>query len=117
MAESITDVNAAMNVNLANLSNLATIEQLQSQVLRLKNELAEEEDEVQCCPHCDHDECDGNCDFRCRKVAKREGCNGLTCGTQPCKINHRTHFAKASDLIDFEANGGKIGGDIVRVVR
>ncbi len=106
-------VDAALNASNELSSELAS---LRSQLAATQALLEKEEDSVQCCPHCDHTRCDGHCDYRCRKVAKREGCDGTTCGTKPCLINHRTHFAKASDLIDFESKGGTIGGDIVRVV-
>lgn len=114
----ISNVNEQMEKELNAMGTTSDAQQeiarLQLLVLDLKEELEEENDEVQCCPHCDHDECDGNCDFRCRKVAKREGCNGQSCGTRPCFINHRTHFTKASDLIDFMDKGGIAGGDVAK---
>lgn len=110
----VDQVDAALDASNELTSELAS---LRAQLSATQALLEKEEDEVHCCPHCDHTNCDGNCDFRCRKVAKREGCAGKQCGARSCLINHRTHFAKASDLIDFEAGGGTIGGDITRVVK
>lgn len=116
----IDEVNANMETELNAMGQTSDaqkeIARLQLLVADLREDLAEEEVEVHCCPHCDHTFCDGNCDFRCRKVAKKDGCDGTKCGTNSCKINHRTHFTRASDFIDFMDNGGTLGGDIVRVV-
>jgi len=121
----MSDLTAEVNVNLEKELNAMgqtsdaqkEIARLQLLVEELREDLAEEEIEVHCCPHCNHRNCDGNCDFRCRKMAKRDGCSGQNCGARSCFVNHRTHFTKASDLIDFMDKGGTIGADITRVVK
>ncbi len=123
----IDEVNANMTTELNAMGQTSDaqkeIARLQLLVLDLKEELAEEEIEVHCCPHCRHhteaddpSSCDGNCDFRCRKQAKRDGCNGLDCGTRSCMENHRTHMTNASDFIDFMDKGGKLEDNYIRVV-
>ncbi len=101
---------------------LNRVEDLEGEVVNLEEEVDRESETVQCCPHCPHKNdgtinCDGNCDFHCRKAAKKDDCDGTECGAASCKQNHRTHFTKASDLIDFMDSGGIIGEDIVRVVK
>lgn len=113
----IDEVNANMTTELNAMGQTSDaqkeIARLQLLVQDLREDLAVEEEEVHCCPHCTHGGCDGNCDFNCRKEAKKEGCDGTVCGARSCKVNHRTSMYGASDLRDFKDRGGKQGTSVV----
>lgn len=98
---SMAEVNNAINTANAEAEVLA----LRNQISALTTALATQKDTVQCCPHCDHRSCDGSCDFRCKKVARREGCNGLQCRAPSCQRNHRVQSLVNSDFITFSDDG------------
>ncbi len=119
----VSDIKHVNEQMTAELNAMGSTSDAQQEIAKLRllvddltDRLEDEQEAIQCCPHCDHEPCDSNCDFRCRKGAKRDGCNGQKCGTKACFLNHRTYFARASDLLDFESKGGKMN-EVVRVGR